>query len=334
MRAYVAELASHGIEQEAFLAFVDGLNEAFIAHPIFQGLGMSGMVMTFAHGIPPVQWAGMGLQLTSGLTSAATSYVRTRSYIKIQNGQLFHPSGLHVSVMSTKNMMEKVKYPHDGLQLPPMDTLADIDSSAAASALDEPTTQPFNICADDPRMRRVRALEGYVMPLDLDVPPPVMPDNFLRKMSAAQSERLARSQSKKIAKARREADKKYDEKSREADKKRCEADKKIEKRIQKVEKERVKMERKLDKVRDPRKRDEIVLEFEKDSRKRDRSIEKETFERDKEVAKEMRDAYKEHDKIEKKEAKTAMKVRWLVISRWEGEDDETDVAELDDVDAS
>jgi len=334
VRAYVSELANHGIEQEVFLAFVDGLNEAFIAHPIFQGLGMSGMAMTFAHGVPPVQWAGMGLQLASGVTSAATSYVRTRAYVKYQNAQTFHPAGLHACILSTKDMMEKVKYPHAGLQLPPMDNFADISSSIPADPLDESTTQAFDICPDDPRMRRIRALKGYVMPLDLNVPPAIVPDNFLRKMGAAQSERLARSQNKKAAKARREVDKKYDQKSREAEKKRREGDKEIEKRIQKAEKEHAKMEHKLAKERDPRERNEIVIKFGKESLKRERSIEKETAKRDEEVGKEMRHAYKEQDKVKKKEAKTAMKIRWLVISRWNGEDEQTDVAEPDDEDAS
>lgn len=286
---------------------------------------MAGMAMTFAHGVAPVQWAGMGLQLTSGLTSAATSYLRTRAYIKGQNAEFFHPVGLHVTIMSTKDMMKKVKYPNDGLQLPPMNNLADIDAvraPAADDSVDQPATttqlSAKEISPDDPRMRRIRALKGYVMPLDLNVPPAVMPDNFLEKMGAAQSERLARKQSQKSEKQRREADEKYDEKSREADKKRREGDKKIEERVHKAEKERAKMERKLAKERDPRKRDEIAHEWEKENRKRERSIEKETAKRDKDVAKEMRDADDERDKVENKETKTAMKIRWLVVSTWEG----------------
>lgn len=330
VRAYSAELGNHGISQEAFLVFVDGLNEAFIAHPIFQGLGMSGMAMSFAHGVPPVQWAGMGLQLAAGLTSAATSYIRTRAYVKEQNAQLFHPAGLHIGIMSTKNMLKKVRYPHDGLQLPPMN----LANSAPASPLDEPTTQPFSIHPDDPRMRRIRALEGYITPLDLDVKPAVMPDNFLRKMGAAYSERQARSQSKKASKERREADEEYAKKSRDADEKQREGDEEIEKRIKKVEKERTKVERKLAKERDSRKRDEILHDYEKESRKRDRSIEKEKAKRDKEVQKELKDACKDHVELERKEAKTAMKIRWLIVSKWEDGDDESDVDGSDDEIAS
>ena len=41
-RVYIRELEEHGISRDEFVTFIDGLNESFIAHPIFQGLGIVG----------------------------------------------------------------------------------------------------------------------------------------------------------------------------------------------------------------------------------------------------------------------------------------------------
>lgn len=79
VRAYVPELEAHDISQSDFLTFIDGLNEAFIANPVFQGFGIAGTIMQQFYGVHPVQWAGMGVSVVSGMASAATSYARTRA---------------------------------------------------------------------------------------------------------------------------------------------------------------------------------------------------------------------------------------------------------------
>lgn len=107
-RAYPPALADYGIPQDKFHTFLDGFNEAFVAHPVFQGLGVAGAVMTMAYGVHPMQWAGMGLQVSSGVASAATSYLRTKQYVRAVNEQLFNPAGLHVNVMTTSKMVQRI----------------------------------------------------------------------------------------------------------------------------------------------------------------------------------------------------------------------------------
>lgn len=71
------------------------------------------------------------------------------------------------------------------------------DSSIGSEVVYESAT------GDDPKMRRMRALEGYVMPLSFDVPPAVSPDSLLHRMGHAQAVRLNQKQDKKAAKGRR-----------------------------------------------------------------------------------------------------------------------------------
>ena len=54
---------------------------------------MAGKIMGLVP-FPPIVWAGTGLQLASGLGSAAVSYARARKYMKVANEKLFMPEGI------------------------------------------------------------------------------------------------------------------------------------------------------------------------------------------------------------------------------------------------
>ena len=330
VRAYVPDLENYGISRDAFLAFVDGLNEAFVANPAFQLTSTLGMIMSQCYGVDPVVWAGMGLQVASGVASGATSYFRTKEFVKAMNGDLFHPAGLHLNIMTTKKMMNKIGYPEDKLQLPPLESYDDLNTPTTMKPREAAKAAQFDSPEDDPRMRRMKALQGYVMPLDFDVPEAVAPESLLKKMGASQAKRLSKKQNKKMGKDRQEGYKKFLEKQREAEKKQREGDKEIAKIERKLAKEEAKLMGK-----EGKKREKALEEFQKEDAKLRREMEKAVAERDKEVAKEMKDAHKERSKVEKKEGKAAHKIRWIVISRWEGQEgDEDEDESREGVDAS
>lgn len=257
--------------------------------------------MQMFYGLDPVQWAGIGLQVASGVASAATSYARTRAYIKAMNADLFHPAGLHCGVLTTKKLTAKLSYPEEKLQLPDIeeqpDELSRYSSKAAVKATAQETPD-----RDDPRVRRVRALEGYVMPLDFDMPQQVKPDNFLRKMGANQAARMDRKQSKRMAKKRAKALKKTGKAA------------KIDRKI-----ERLEMEKDLSSNGDSA-----------DLAKIDRKIMKKTAKR----AKKLDKADDAKEKLQKKDSKTAQKVRWLVISEWSEAEEPDDEEERDSAEES
>ncbi|KAK4494649.1 hypothetical protein PRZ48_014005 [Zasmidium cellare] len=319
VRAYVPELEAHGLSQSDFLTFVDGLNEAFVANPVFEGLGIAGAIMQQFYGIHPVQWAGIGLQVASGAASAATSYARTRAYVKAVNASLFHPVGLHVNIMTTKKMMAKVGHPEERLSLPPLDTTDQLDNNSLSLESSSSSASGLN---EDARMRRVRALQGYVMPLDFDVPAAVKPDNVLKRMGAAQARRQARKQEKKDSKRLEKALEKRDERLDKADEK-----------IAEIEKDLAKEKRKRDKelgrskaMKDPKERRKFEREFEKEERKLKENMEKAMRRREKKVEKhgerEGGEGVATLPKLDKREEETANKIRRVVISCWEGEEAE------------
>jgi hypothetical protein len=161
--------------------------------------------MQMCHGTPILQSIGMDLQISSDLSSAATSYMRTKTYLQACNKDLFHPTGLHAAILTTKEMMAKIGHPEERLRLPRLETSDDVDRDTSfyddrhlSGKAEQRATKPM----EDPRVRRVNALSGYVAPFDFNVPAVVPPDNFLAKMSAWQAQKAATKNDAKEAKRR------------------------------------------------------------------------------------------------------------------------------------
>lgn len=225
------------------------------------------------YGVHPVQFAGLGLQVASGVAGAATSYVRTKAYFKTCNETLFHPAGLHATVATTKKMMARVGHPdpEGRLRLQPISS-SDTTSTVrvgSESGTSEETTFEDPSKANDFKARRMQALEGYVAPLNLEVPGPVAPENVLCKMSAWQANRLEKKQTGKYEKRRAE-----------------------------LEEERGKMDRKL--ARKERKQNRAGGRFERETAK----LEQEFLE---DIAKENAKQAEEEEKLERRLSKASIK---------------------------
>lgn len=322
VRAWVPQLESHGIQREDFLTFIDGLNEAWVSHPIFEGLGLVGGVLGMVHGVHPVQIAGAALQFTSGAASAATSFVRTKAYVKAVNADLFHPAGLHATISTTKKMVQEVGYPEERIRLPPLETMEDWDREATAHAHDAVLDGKMDLPSDDPRARRLQALEGYVMPLNFDVPNVTSPDNFMRKIGSANAARRARKQERKMREKREERTKKQAESLKERDKEMAKLQKDL-------AKEREKLDKELRKEKEEKKRRKALREYEKEEAKILKDMAKEQEKCDRELGKGKRRGEKNRTEVDKKEEKDANGIRWVVISRWNG-DGRSDEDSVDD----
>ncbi|KAI9689584.1 MAG: hypothetical protein M1822_010236 [Bathelium mastoideum] len=208
-RAYSPSLANipNPISSQEFLAFIDGLNEAFIPNPAFQVTQRAGNI---AGHVPlfPVRWVGTGLQLASGLGSAAMSYGRAKKYMRLANERLFHPRGLKAKIMKAAEMMKTVRYPDPEymgkLRLPPLSNMIGAEKEAAMAAGDANARFGTEVRPDDPRMRRLMALERYVEPLSFDVAPAERPQSFWKKLGANQAKKQEQKQMRKIMERRRE----------------------------------------------------------------------------------------------------------------------------------
>lgn len=322
VRGYAPELEAHGISQADFLTMLDGLNECFVAHPVFQGLGIAGAVMGFVYGVQSVQWAGVGLQVAAGVTSAATSYARTRAYVKEVNRDLLHPAALHMNILTTKKMMDKVGYPEDKLQLPSLD-LPDTEvltqsAPQADKVSSNDTADAVSLSSEDPRMRCLKALEGYVMPLSLDVPDAVAPDtnNFLKKMGANQAARMKRKQEKKLENRRSKRERRHQKRSQKPERRQAKGDNKIKEMTADLEHNQVRLEElrlSSDGSKNTRK---LEKEVEKENLKLNKKMSKTQAKADRKMNKRLMRIDSKTEKVDKKETKIANKVRWIVLTKW------------------
>lgn len=264
--------------------------------------------MQMFHGTAVVQFVGMGLQAGSDLSSAATSYMRTKAYLEACNADLFHPTGLHAAILTTKDMMAKIGHPEERLRLPPLETSDDLDretASPAGSSLAGQAEQRAMEPMDDPRVRRVNALRGYVAPLDFDVPTVVPPDSLLAKMSAWQAQRAVTKSDEKEAKRRAKSQARHGGGGGEL---RAKDERKLDRKLAKLEKN-------LDKEGKPN---------ERDVRKAQRKYDREERKIEKKLERRAAKPEKGKNKVENREEKQANKVRWVVITHFQrGEEEDT-----------
>lgn len=174
------------------------------------------------------------------------------------------------------------------------------------------------------RDRRLKALEGFIAPLDLDVPPPAEQTNVLDKISAKQvSRKISKDEKKELEKQGKqikEQRKKSNNRSDDSDASsvislECELqslERKIDRINEKAEerKRNAKDSRKFDKIEE--KRVEEVEKVEKEIRKNERDLKKKTDKASKKAEKRESKACgssKEDDKDRKK----AGKLEWIVI---------------------
>ena len=114
------------------------------------------------------------------LGSAGVSVVRVRKYMKKANEETFKPRGLVVRIMSTRKMMGAVGGGMEGkgkgkLLLPPMEELKDLTPTPQNAVIlfqsenvGEKTDDKVTVEVEDPRMRRLKALEGLIAPLEFE----------------------------------------------------------------------------------------------------------------------------------------------------------------------
>ncbi|KAJ5289481.1 uncharacterized protein N7443_009734 [Penicillium atrosanguineum] len=202
-RARAQELEqAYGITAREMLAFVDGLNEAFIANPVLQATSTIGNIVGFIP-IPSAQIVGNSVRLASGLGMAATSIMRTKQYMAKANEIIFKPRNLHAQICKTEKML--------------MQTGIKCDASVFAQGQYQIGEAPGS---GNHLVRRMDALGDRVTGLSFDVEAPVSPDNWLKKMGSYSAQRAEQSQLKKLDKKQVKADKrnaKDEKKGREKD---------------------------------------------------------------------------------------------------------------------
>lgn len=206
--------------------------------------------------------------------------------------------------------MARIGHPEERLRLLPLETGDDLDRSTvsvSSGSMGGKEEQRAMNPLDDPRARRLNALKGYVAPLDFDVPAVLPPDNFLAKMSAWQAQKAATKNDEK--EARRRA--KIQAKQGNGGELRGRDERKLDRKL-------IKLEKSLDKEGGKHKEKDVrkaQREYEREERKIERKLERRAEKPDRDKGK---------NRADDREEKQANKVRWVVITQWEGDEEDDD----------
>jgi len=324
-RAYAPILATlpNPISNPEFLTFIDGLNTAFLSSPIFQAAHVAGGALLGSQ-ILPAQAVGGVFQVASVALSAGVSVVRVRSFMKKSNDKIFAPRGLVVKIMSTKNMMAATHCSNlDGkgkLALPPLENLTDLTPQTGALVRHDGRTNTFAVPVEDPRLRRLRALEGYIAPLEFETVSKE-PKGVYHKYGGAPLRWLNRKQDQKLAKAASKSTAKRIEKAPEAEAEVLRSEKAIEDldaKIYAVHQEGQKELQACIGADAEQERSTIEARIDYETAMLEAKKLEEMERRDIEIAKIYKKGDKKLDKLAKKEEKIANRILWVVITRLDG----------------
>lgn len=308
-----AALDARGIGQAEFLAFVDGLNAAFLGSAALQALSLAGTATSLVPLHIP-QIVGSILSNSAGLGRAVNSIVRTRAYLQRANAELFAPRGLAARVQLTKDMLYSIGVPPgaeaDGLFALSDDEPVVWDADATPAVATTSMTGTSDVLLRALR-RRMAALNGRVAPLVLDIPGPnAASQGMLSRLNARASERT---QSKNAAKVEKRA--------RSAAEQEAKAQQEHVKEQVKVDQAQCKLE--AYRAKHPG----LQAAESKALRKLERDVEHEKREQQKKAAKALKSVDRKRQRGTRKDHKSTQKLRWIVITLGQPADGESLVSE-------
>ena len=224
LRAYSPDLATHDINAEDFVAFIDNLAVAMIAPAPFQILDLGGMAAGFVpSGIAQLVSTGVGL--ASGVGKAAFIIARTKKYFTRVNKEFFNPRGLEVHMKKDGELCQILGLVGQMLQQVNHATYVFVTLMIAfKSHANRNINSVDNVITDMTPLpeRRLRALQPYIANLTVDVPPPTKQTNIFDKIAAKQQEM-------NIAKQQRKNQKQAEKQIEKADKQTVKAEKRAHK---------------------------------------------------------------------------------------------------------
>ena len=322
-RAYSPALANlpDPISHDQFIDFIDGLNSAFISSPIFQMAHIVGGTLLGTQ-ILPAQVVGGVFQVASVGMSAGVSMVRVRSYMKKANTTLFAPRNLIAKIMTTKKMMAEIHCNNvdakGKLLLPPLEELSDLTPETGAVIVRDPSVAAPTPSVEDPRVRRTRALEGYIAPLEFEAA--ALPKGAYDKYGGAPLRWLNKRQDTKLNKAATKSSEKRLSKAPEAEAEMEKSDQAIQDIENKMIEVHHQSEAELAATPDDRYRIEARSEQEIAILEQAREVEIER--RNKALALIYKKGDKKLNKLAKNEEKVANRILWVVITKINGNADD------------
>jgi hypothetical protein len=186
----------YGLSSSELLAFIDGLNEAFMANPALQVTDAIGTIVGFVP-LQTTQIISTSLNVAAGIGTAGVSIVRTKRYMKKANETIFKPKGLHAQICKTEQMLTQTGMAGDTVVFAKSQFQAMIGSAQAH----EPSGNAI--------ARRMESLGDRVMSLSFEnIEAPVSPANWAKKLGSFAAQRAEKNQLKELEKKQAKAQKK------------------------------------------------------------------------------------------------------------------------------
>ncbi|KAL3481072.1 hypothetical protein BJX99DRAFT_254050 [Aspergillus californicus] len=307
-RAYSPILQQYNISRPQFLNFLDGLNEAYIANPVLQATGIAGSVMGMIH---PVEIPGMVLEAVSEAGAEATSYFRTRAYLKKASAEIFSPRGLGVKVVGFKDMAEIIGVCPEQLGLmvrrdggvSGSRDLRDLDISHLQMVIENALN--LDVPRPHPRLELLSALGEFVAPLETeDLPAMSKQSNVLKQWNASFASREEKKQSEELDKKYRKAGVRQAEKYQEA--------------IYEAEKKNRAIDRINHKIETCHSNAEVGKDMGRKIDKLESEIGDVRRRRDERTRELMKRGDEDLDRLQQKELDATMKIKWVVIYQTRG----------------
>lgn len=195
LRAYPLELQTFDIPTATFLQFLDGLNRVIVVSPPVDVLGLVGSAVGLVPE-PTAQIVGGAVEATAAATGYGMSKIRSETFIRQANEEIFAPRGLRVDIVKLDVVALVARIPildADGKITNETSLLPPIDGGLGTLGL---TSQ----------QRRLAALASWTGPLELMPSEEVIvPDSFFSKMNAKASERQCAKEEAEMQKKRKKA---------------------------------------------------------------------------------------------------------------------------------
>lgn len=209
LRAYPPVLVNFDISRDVFLEFLDRLNRGIVASPPMRVLGFAADVVGFVPE-PTAQIVSVAAGIGATIGTFAMSKIRGEVIIRQANKEIFFPKGLEVRIAKLKTVAKLAN-------MPVLNDKGDVDKQSPILESLQALADTNELTTISAQERRLRALETWISPLDVEELPAVAnPASILSKVDVFVSETERKSAEKSMLKKRVRVTKKHEKESQKA----------------------------------------------------------------------------------------------------------------------
>lgn len=209
LRAYPSALEDLNIPKTEFLEFLDRLNRSIVASPPLRILGAASDIVGFVPE-PTAQIVSTAAGVSAMVGTYAMSKIRSEVVIRQANKDIFFPQGLEVQIVKLKTVAKLSN-------MPILNEKGGVDKKSPILESLQTLAETNELKTISAQQRRLRALDGWISPLEIEELPPVAnPSNPLRKVDVYISEMERKSAEKSMLKKRIRVNRRHGKASQKA----------------------------------------------------------------------------------------------------------------------